>query len=276
MARLKTCRNQTMSIPVSVVIPCFRCSDTLERAVLSVANQTVRPAELLLIDDGSGDETLAIAENLAATLDEEWIRVTSLPSNRGPGNARNVGWEHARGDYIAFLDADDSWHPGKLEIQYGWMKAHPQVVLTGHPCTFLQPGSPAPALAENWRAKPVRATGMFLSNRFLTPSVMLARSIPYRFNTNQRYGEDYFLWLQIMLKGYAAWRLELPLAYLHKPPFGAGGLSGRMWAMEKGQLRTYHDLYRQGLLSFQSVIGLAGYSLAKYLTRLVRARRYRT
>jgi glycosyltransferase involved in cell wall biosynthesis len=262
--------------PVSVVIPCFRCSDTLERAVLSVVSQTLRPVEVLLIDDASGDETLTTARGLSAQYDEGWIRVISLSSNGGPSGARNIGWDHARGTYIAFLDADDSWHPRKLEIQYAWMEAHPQVALTGHPCVFLRPGSPIPALAENWRARPVRATGMFLSNRFLTPSVMLTRSIPYRFDTSQRYCEDYLLWLQTILRGHLAWRLEIPLAYLHKAPFGAGGLSGRMWAMEKGQLTTYRSLHRQGLLSFQTVVGLTGYSLAKYLTRLVRAKRYRT
>jgi glycosyltransferase involved in cell wall biosynthesis len=256
--------------PVSVIIPCFRCSDTLERAVLSVVNQTLKPEELILIDDASGDDTLTIAEGLKEQYGKEWIRVLTLPSNMGPAAARNVGWEHAKEPYLAFLDADDSWHPRKLEVQYGWMEVHPQVVLTGHPCIFLSAGSPSPSLPTGLHAQPVRRTGMLLSNRFSTPSVMLIRSMRFRFDTDQRYSEDYLLWLQIILKGYAAWWLEVPLAYLHKAPFGASGLSAQLWAMEKGELATYWRVRQQGLINLLSASGLTLYSLTKYLIRHLR------
>jgi glycosyltransferase involved in cell wall biosynthesis len=259
-----------MKAPVSVVIPCFRCSDTLERAVLSVVNQTLKPEELILIDDASGDDTLNTAERLKEQYGKEWIRVLALPSNKGPAAARNAGWENAKESYLAFLDADDSWHPRKLEVQYGWMEAHPQVVLTGHRCVFLPAGSPSPSLPAGWHARPVRRTGMLLSNRFSTPSVMLIRSLPFRFDAGQRYSEDYLLWLQIILKGHAAWWLEVPLAYLHKAPFGASGLSAQLWAMEKGELGTYWRLHREDLVSLFAASGLTLYSLAKYLIRYLR------
>ena len=256
--------------PISVVIPCFRCSDTLERAVLSVVGQTLKPKELILVDDASGDGTLATVRRLQEEHGRDWISVLDLPSNKGPAAARNAGWEHAKEQYLAFLDADDSWHPKKLEIQYGWMEAHPEVALTGHPVVFVHPGTPPPSLSDIWRARPVGAISMLLSNRFSTPSVMLTRSIRYRFDAHQRYSEDYFLWLQIILNGYSVWRLEMPLAYLHKAPFGASGLSAQLWDMEKGELATYFKLHRQGLINLFSCSGLALYSLAKHLNRLLR------
>jgi len=263
-----------MNVPVSVVIPCFRCSATLERAVISVVCQTARPEELILVDDASDDGTLAIAKRLQEEYGREWMRLLVLPSNIGPAAARNTGWEYAKGRYLAFLDADDSWHPRKLEIQYGWMEAHAQVALTGHPCVFMQPGTPPPSLADKWHARPIGAKAMLVSNRFLTPSVMLLRSIPYRFDAHQRYCEDYFLWLQIILRGCPAWRLEIPLAYIHKSPFGQSGLSAQLWAMEKGELAIYRRLYAQGLMNLPSASGLTLYSFTKYLIRLFRKNRF--
>ena len=122
---------------VSVVIPCYRCADTIARAVTSIAEQTSRPAEVILVDDCSGDDTLATLYELQAEYPQGWVKVIESPKNAGPGTARNLGWEAATQAYIAFLDADDSWHPQKIEMQYGWMSKNPEVALTGHTCQQL-------------------------------------------------------------------------------------------------------------------------------------------
>lgn len=119
---------------VSVVIPCYRCSDVIERAVTSVWEQTLRPAEVILVDDCSGDGTVDTLYALQKKFPPNWIKVIELEQNSGPGEARNAGWAAASHSYVAFLDADDSWHPQKIEIQYSWMIEHPDVVLTGHEC----------------------------------------------------------------------------------------------------------------------------------------------
>jgi len=99
------------NIPISVIIPCFRSTDTIERAVLSVVNQTVLPSQIILIDDASNDGSI---EKLFA-LQKEYplanISVEVMPVNGGPGLARNRGWELATEPWLAFLDADDAWHP---------------------------------------------------------------------------------------------------------------------------------------------------------------------
>jgi teichuronic acid biosynthesis glycosyltransferase TuaG len=120
------------TIPVSVVVPCYRCSGTIGRAVASVDAQTYRPQEVLLIDDASSDDTLNKLHELQQQYGVDWIKIIALPVNVGTSSARNVGWNSAAGGYIAFLDADDAWHPRKIEIQYGFMNTHPDYVLTGH------------------------------------------------------------------------------------------------------------------------------------------------
>ena len=121
-------------LPVSVIIPCYRCAVTIERAVDSVLNQTQVPEEIILVDDFSddGSATISYLKNLKQKYQKFNIQILSLEKNQGPGSARNEAWKIASQPYIAFLDADDSWYPNKLELQYSWMKSHPEVLLTAH------------------------------------------------------------------------------------------------------------------------------------------------
>ena len=132
--------------PVSVVIPCFEAAATLERALDSVRAQTWPPAEAILVDDGSADETPALFSRLLegdrAETDRggeatpPYLRTIRLDRNRGPGAARNAGWAAATQPLIAFLDADDAWHSRKIEIQADFMLARPGVALSGHASGF--------------------------------------------------------------------------------------------------------------------------------------------
>ena len=101
---------------VSVIIPCYNCALTLQRAFNSVLSQTVQPAEILLIDDKSTDNTLEIIKQSIVAFPLK-IKIIELTVNQGAANARNAGWEVATQPYIAFLDSDDTWHPKKIEIQ---------------------------------------------------------------------------------------------------------------------------------------------------------------
>lgn len=99
---------------VTVVVPAFNASRTLERALASVLDQTVRDIEVIAIDDGSTDRTPEILRSFADA--DPRLRVLSQP-NRGVARARNAGMAAARGDWIATIDADDLWHPRKIELQ---------------------------------------------------------------------------------------------------------------------------------------------------------------
>ena len=109
-------------ISVSVIIPCYRCAATIGRAVLSVVNQTIKPAELILVDDSSDDETLAMLVFFQRKYGSDWIKIITLSSNKGVSAARNAGWNQSIYEYIAFLDADDYWLPDKLFVQTQFME----------------------------------------------------------------------------------------------------------------------------------------------------------
>lgn len=249
-----------MSLPVSVVIPCYRSAATLGRALESVLAQTQAPAEVIVVDDASDDATPQVIAALPPS-----VKRIFLPENRGAGSARNAGWQVATQEFVAFLDADDAWHPKKLEVQTAWMQAHPEVVLSGHGYAFQE----REVLLE--KAFPVSAAMMLVSNRFSTPCVMLRRAIPQRFAEGKRYSEDYLLWLEIMLSGGEAWYLDAPLARLFKPAYGAGGLSANLREHEAGELDTLARLRRAGMLGAIPWAMASAWSWLKYLRRRMRA-----
>lgn len=111
-----------MSNPtVSVVIPCYNGAKFLRETLDSVLSQTYPVLEVLVIDDGSTDDSAAIAESYGSP-----IRVIRQP-NQGESVARNRGIDEAKGDWIAFLDADDLWEPVKIEKQIAFSELHPEV-----------------------------------------------------------------------------------------------------------------------------------------------------
>lgn len=104
---------------ISVVIPTYNRRDLLKRALLSMLAQTLLPTEIIVIDDGSTDDT-------AAMIRTEFPAVHYYhQENQGVGSARNTGIQHAIGDWIAFLDSDDEWLPEKLARQQAALAAHP-------------------------------------------------------------------------------------------------------------------------------------------------------
>src|SRR5574340_1188623 len=97
---------------ISVVMPCYNAAPYVEEAIGCVLQQSYRNVELIVVDDGSNDVSLRIVERLAA---DNLDRITVLhQTTSGPYAARNHGLSHARGNFVAFLDADDTWHPDAL------------------------------------------------------------------------------------------------------------------------------------------------------------------
>ncbi len=251
--------------PVSVIIPCYRCISTIHRAIESVIAQTQKPTEVILVDDASGDETLAVLREFEQQ-HPDWIKVIALAKNQGAASARNAGWAVASQPYIALLDSDDSWHPQKIEIQYAYMKAHPEVVLCGHSYYFLD--ETLPPFSPN-DARCIGKIKLLLSNPFVTPSVMIRSSIPFRFMSGQRYVDDHLLWMQVALADLKVVKLMLPLVKIYKGLYGETGLSSHLWAMESSELQNYIHIYNTQGIGLSALIFLEAYSLIKYLRRLV-------
>jgi glycosyltransferase involved in cell wall biosynthesis len=123
----------------SVVIPVHDGARFLDATLASVRAQDYRPIEVIVVDDGSTDETPAVLTR--------WPDAIVVRQERGgTAAARNAGVARARGDFIALDDADDLWVPHKLRVQIGHLVAHPELgYVVAHYRNFLEPGTPRPA-----------------------------------------------------------------------------------------------------------------------------------
>ncbi|MFT4068080.1 glycosyltransferase [Paraburkholderia sp.] len=265
-------------VPVSVIIPCFNCRDTIGRAVESVFRQTARPRELILVDDCSTDGTRELLGELAKQYPTDWMRVIEQPRNAGPGAARNVAWAAAAMPYIAFLDSDDSWHPAKMTIQYGWMQAHPEAAITGHPVAQLEPGEQAEC--QPWPSvcapRPMSRRRILFSNRFTPSSILMRADVGARFDETKRHAEDYFMLLEVVLVDRGnAYLFPFPLSYVYKAQFGAStGLSAQLWKIQKGEQDNYLRFRRRGVISRVEWLCFSLLSAAKYFRRCLLSRRF--
>jgi glycosyltransferase involved in cell wall biosynthesis len=111
---------------ISIIIPAYNRAGCLGRALESVKTQGIADLEVILGDDASTDSTVELASTLLPGL-----KVARLSTNRGASAARNAALKLAKGDYIAFLDSDDEWAPGKLAAQIRFLEEHPHVGLCG-------------------------------------------------------------------------------------------------------------------------------------------------
>lgn len=189
-----------------MIIPTFNAEDTILKALQSVLTQDLKPLEILVVDDASTDGTLL----QVASVTDERIRVIGLTKNCGPGGARNAGLKAARGEYVAFLDADDWWLEAKLSKQYALMRADSKVVLATCDSVYRTPEGefkrrsheflPPNSGPEAWKT-------LLAYNFMPTPTVMARREVLQAvggFNPELEFGEDLDLWIRVCLRGEVA------------------------------------------------------------------------
>lgn len=111
---------------ISVVMPCFNSAETLAESVASALGQTYGNLELVVVDDGSTDSSLALLQEIQA--EDSRLTIIAQP-NKGAGAARNRGISAAKGEFVAFLDADDTWTPDCLEKLHSGLESSPDAVL---------------------------------------------------------------------------------------------------------------------------------------------------
>jgi glycosyltransferase involved in cell wall biosynthesis len=192
---------------VSVIMPAYNAGRHLAESVRSVQAQTCAAWELIVVDDGSTDDTREVAQSLAAA--DARVRCVRRP-NGGQAAARNTGLGEARGRLIAFLDADDLWLPGKLAAQLAVLeeKGVDLVYTDGH--IFSDEG--AESAEERFHILPGEARGvemfrvLFNSNRIGTLSVLVKRGALDAvglFDEDRAYQncEDYDLWMRLAKNG---------------------------------------------------------------------------
>ena len=184
---------------ISVVIPVHNRSRLLARALCSVARQSYPPLEVLVVDDGSSDDPQAIQHmwhKAYPTLPLRWFSIRQ----RGVSQARNVGIEQARGEWIALLDSDDTWLPHKLQLQATYLQHNPQLQIVHGEEIWLRNG-----VRVNPRKSHRKSGGNIffacLARCLISPSAVLLKKSLFAqvglFAEDLPVCEDYDLWLRI-------------------------------------------------------------------------------
>jgi glycosyltransferase involved in cell wall biosynthesis len=184
---------------VSVIIPTFNRIERVSEAIRSVLTQKGVSFELLVVDDGSADGTKALVEQLIASNKHHAIRYL-FQTNQGPASARNLGIQNAKGEFIAFLDSDDYWLPGKLARQISYFEAHPEFLICQTEEIWIRDGR---------RVNPMKKHQKFGGNIFekclplciVSPSCVMMRRTLFDtvglFDPSFPACEDYELWLRM-------------------------------------------------------------------------------
>ena len=259
-------------LPVTVIVPCHDDQDTIENALDSIAQQTQPPVEVIVVDDASTDSTPAVLERCEARRWPFRLRTVRLPANRGPGEARNVGWslvdESRR--YVAFLDADDGWLPEKLERQVTWMECHPDVAWTSHRCSVPGANAGTSPRRPDIRVMPITRRGLLSRNAVATPTVLARNSVRGRFRGGWRHCEDLMLWLDWLHDGARGAMLDETWAALGRRPGSKGGATGDLAAMYRGEIRVIRTLVAECRMSSLEAAAWRVYAWLRYLRRRTR------
>lgn len=214
-------------LKVSVVIPVYNRMHLIERALDSVINQTCPADEIIVVDDGSTDDTAGLVR-------QNYPQVTVVSrENRGVSSARNTGIKHAGSDWIAFLDSDDEWYQEKLEKQCHAIMSTPGYLLCHTNEQWIRNDKPVNQMKKH-RKYGGKIFRYCLPLCVISPSSVLIHQSVFEniglFDETLPACEDYELWLRICAR-YPVLYLDEPL--INKYGGHNGQLSRKFWGMDR-------------------------------------------
>jgi glycosyltransferase involved in cell wall biosynthesis len=233
---------------ISVIIPYYNRESYIDEAVQSVLAQTLKPLEILIVNDASRESSRRFLDRYA-----KLCTIIDLPVNVGLAASRNAGIRAARGRFIALLDDDDIWLPRKLEVQRTYMEEHPEcaglhsavwAMFPGRPETFYRRfgtwWEPTSDPLADARAGPVTLSQALMNDYWAIPSTMMFRTEVVRaiggFDQAFRQCEDRDFIIRFCAAGYRMDAIGEPLAKLRRQ--GQGSLTSRRWLIFRNDLKT--------------------------------------
>ena len=260
------------NVLVSVVIPSYNCGAFLDDAVGSVLGQTYANLELVIVDDGSQDDSAAIVRTWQSKTDK--IVYLKHEQNQGLAAARNTGIRQARGELIALLDADDVWLPDKLEVQLENMR---QLDVDAVFSNWFVWDGVNKKLAYEFDVYRLFSgyDGLcaFIRHNFGNSSTVLVKRSAFDtvgfFDETLSSGEDYDLWLRFLLKGLKLGFMPEALAYYRQHP---AQMSVKLFNMRASRLAIFKRVAR----TRPSLLVTCPVLTKKLLTHQVYALAYKT
>jgi glycosyltransferase involved in cell wall biosynthesis len=213
---------------LSVIVPTYNCEAFIGDALKSILSQGYAPMEIVIADDGSTDATLSVVDGLG----DDRLRVVRQ-ANRGPAAARNLAVRASRGEYLAFLDGDDLWLPGKLAAQMAYLRAHPKAPVVygnwlvweaGADGKYHESDLHVPAEADDQLVE-ADNSGWVYPKLLLDSIIHIIAAVIHRsvydkvdgFDESLRTGSDWDFWLRVA-QHYPAAKLQKTVAVYRQNP----------------------------------------------------------
>lgn len=244
---------------ISVIIPTYNRAAVLPRAIDSVLAQKGADFELIIVDDGSTDDTKSLYGVRGTEYGEKECSVHRTPyaapvrflsqSNKGPAAARNLGIKEAQGEWIAFLDSDDEWKPGKLKAQLEFFQKNPEYLICQTEEIWIRNGTRVNPMKKHQKF------GGFIFEKCLPLCVVSPSAVMMHRKLLEEVGlfdealpacEDYDLWLRIAAK-YPIGLIEKP--YIMKYGGHADQRSRQFPAMDQFRIRSLAKILSQNILT---------------------------
>jgi glycosyltransferase involved in cell wall biosynthesis len=262
--------NHEATVLVTVVIPMYNAEGTIIRSIESVLEQTVKSIEIIVVNDGSTDGGLELVTNYISQKQTNNIRLINK-KNGGVSSARNMGMEQAKGNYIAFLDADDAWLPNKLAKQLQVIDKDKTIGMVG--CNSIidkvKKGG-KPYLGQTLLV-PLKT---FMYKNYFQPSTVVIRkevmdTVGF-FDETQHYAEEGNYFMRVAKKYQCVLLNERLIEYgTGVAGFNNQGLSGNLKEMEKGELKNLKYAHANGYINLFEYVAAVGFSIVKYFRRVL-------
>jgi glycosyltransferase involved in cell wall biosynthesis len=253
---------------ISVIIPMYNAENTIAAALNSISKQTEGKFEVIVVNDGSTDSSLAEVYAFKKAHPESYMTIIDKP-HEGVSATRNIGLRIATGNYIAFLDADDEWHPEKTIKQLAVLNEKPYADVVG--CLHTAPAKRKPT--KNFALlKPIASKDMLFKNFFQTSTILMKRKVfegTGYFERSVSYGEERRYLLQASTTFSCVLMNENLINYGNgKRGFGQSGLSGNIVQMEIGELKNLVYAYKVLGMPLLTCCNAIIFSLIKFMRRL--------
>lgn len=244
------------SVQVSIITPAWRAAAFVGETIRSAQVQDFTDWEMLIVDDCSPDDTCRVIDSFSVA--DPRVRLIRQPRNAGPAEARNAALAQARGRYIAFLDSDDVWLPGKLSRQLEFMRGKSAPLSYTEYSRITQDAS---LLGQRIRVPPSLDYNQLLCNTaIVTSTVIVDTSLTGKVSMPIAPYDDYALWLKLLRAGHVAHGLQ---ADLLRYRVVAGSVSRSKSTSAMRVWRTYRDIESLGVV--RSAWSFANYAVRGWL-----------
>lgn len=272
-----------MTPVVSIVTPFLNAEAHIGEAIASVRDQTFLEWELLLIDDGSTDRSLAMAQAAANVDNRIRLIIRDAKSNRGAGAARNAGIAAARGEFIAFLDADDLFDPDKLAEEVTLMRANPAAMMLYGPTRWWHPGEEQRDWVEDMSAQadrlhrpPTLLRDVLLLQKGEVPctcSVLIRRSAVMAvggFHEDFRLYEDQTLWVRLFLH-YPVLVSNVARAVYRQHPSSTSAVASNSGLYSRFEPHSARKAFLEWIVGYLTASGVRSSDVERVLRRSLAA-----